>query len=236
VLLTERLRTILRGSSSTGNGTMGNGDPLRARPLAVSEAGPDEETATVRQSRGLEQFFSYIRGQVGLSILDLAGVNQENVNFITDLGHKLYSEDFLRSIRETFGNGDVSEQASAGRIDYFLKSNLNYGDEQFDGVLVWDLLEYMGPPLLAATLDRLFRISRPKSYMLAFFHSDEKAVVVPYYSFRIQSVNKLLVSERGGRKPAQLFNNRGLEKLFQRFESVKFFLTRERLREVIVKK
>jgi hypothetical protein len=32
-----------------------------------------------------------------------------------------------------------------------------------------------------------------------------------------------------------LYNNRSLEKLFARFESVKFFLTRERLREVIVK-
>jgi hypothetical protein len=33
----------------------------------------------------------------------------------------------------------------------------------------------------------------------------------------------------------QLFNNRRLEKLFAQFSSVKFFLTRERLREVIIK-
>jgi hypothetical protein len=37
------------------------------------------------------------------------------------------------------------------------------------------------------------------------------------------------------RRPAQLFANRALEKLFVRFESVKFFLARDRLREVIVK-
>jgi hypothetical protein len=37
------------------------------------------------------------------------------------------------------------------------------------------------------------------------------------------------------RRPARLFNNRGLEKLFHRFDSVKFFLTREGLREVIAK-
>ena len=36
-------------------------------------------------------------------------------------------------------------------------------------------------------------------------------------------------------RPAQLFNNRSLEKLFGKYESVKFFLTRERLREVIIK-
>jgi len=33
----------------------------------------------------------------------------------------------------------------------------------------------------------------------------------------------------------QLFNNRALEKLFADFQSVKFFLTRERLREVLVR-
>jgi hypothetical protein len=37
------------------------------------------------------------------------------------------------------------------------------------------------------------------------------------------------------RHPTRLYNNRGLEKLFGRFESVKFFLTRDRLREIISK-
>jgi hypothetical protein len=33
-----------------------------------------------------------------------------------------------------------------------------------------------------------------------------------------------------------VFNNRSLEKLFGKFESVKFFLTRDNLREVIVRR
>jgi hypothetical protein len=76
---------------------------------------------------------------------------------------------------------------------------------------------------------------RPKSYLLAFFHSDDKLDAVPYYTFRIQEINTLQVVQRGVRRPAQLFNNRSLEKLFTHFDSVKFFLTRERLREVIIK-
>jgi len=71
--------------------------------------------------------------------------------------------------------------------------------------------------------------------MLAFFHSDDKLQGVPCYTFRIAEMNSLEVSQRGLRKPAQLFNNRSLEKLFVRFDSVKFFLTRERLREVIIR-
>ena len=71
--------------------------------------------------------------------------------------------------------------------------------------------------------------------MLAFFHADDKLEAVPFYTFRIRNLNTLHVEQQGQRRPAQLFNNRSLEKLFGRFDSVKFFLTRERLREVIIK-
>jgi hypothetical protein len=37
-------------------------------------------------------------------------------------------------------------------------------------------------------------------------------------------------------RPVQYFNNRNLEKLFQKYQSVKFFLTRDHLREVIVRR
>ena len=76
---------------------------------------------------------------------------------------------------------------------------------------------------------------RKKAYMLAFFHSDDKLEAVPCYTFRIAHLNTLEILQQGMRRPTQLYNNRSLEKLFGRFESVKFFLTRERLREVIIK-
>ena len=188
---------------------------------------------STRPSRGLEQFFTYLRGQAGLSILDLAGASQENINFITNLGHRLYSEDFVRSLDDVFGGED---QSNPSRIEQFLRNTLSFEKEQFDGVLVWDVLQYMTPTLLAATLERLRTIVRPQSYLLTYFHSDEKAQQVPFYSFRIKDQQHLLLAQRGMRKPAQIFNNRSLEKLFQQFESVKFFLTREQLREVIVRR
>jgi len=102
-------------------------------------------------------------------------------------------------------------------------------------VLIWDALEYLAPALLAAVVERLIKIVRPKGYMLAFFHSDDKLESVPFYTFRIQDMKTLQVAQNSTRKPAQLFNNRSLERLFGRAESMKFFLTRDRLREVIVK-
>ncbi len=198
-------------------------DPAPGPPLSASDFLP-------RPSNGLDQFFSYIKGESGLSILDLSGVNQENVSFITNLGHRIYSEDFRRSVRMA-GHGDGQIRADA-----FLSQNLNHPDSTFDGALVWDVLEYLSTPLLAATVERLARIVKPGSYMLAVFQAQEKTETVPQYSFRIQDSKTLLVAGQGRRKPEQVFNNRSLEKLFQEFDSLKFFLARDKLREVIVKR
>ncbi len=204
-----------------------------ARP-AVSSA-PERvlkpEDFAPRHSNGLDQFFSYIKGESGLSILDLAGVNQANVSFITNLGHKIYSEDFLRSLR--LGANGAEAQP---RVEAFLSQNLAHQEATFDGVLVWDALEYLSTPLLTATVDRLWRIVKPGSYLLAVFQAQEKAESVTQYSFRIQDSKTLLVADRGRRQPEQVFNNRSLEKLFQNFESLKFFLARDKLREVIVRR
>jgi len=226
------LKGILRG----GNATPGAppGAPAQTlRSHALQRRGGEESLVT-RPSRGLEEFFTSIHGQYGLTILELGGATQQNVSFITNLGHRLYSLDFLQILNETFGDDKV-DQSNPGRIEFFLRQTLELPEDHFDGVLVWDVLEYLEPALLAAVVDRLRRIARSKSCLLAFFHSDDKLQTVPIYTFRIQAVNELQLAERGARVPAQLFNNRGVEKLFGKFESVKFFLTRERLREVIVK-
>src|SRR5437879_1028506 len=76
----------------------------------------EKEVVTSRPSRGLEQFFAYIRGQQGLSVLDLAGASQDNINFITNLGHRLYSEDFVRSLDDNFGDEVDIVLACSGEV------------------------------------------------------------------------------------------------------------------------
>jgi hypothetical protein len=212
---------------------------LSSRPVAP----PSGVTAAARRdvysrhSNGLEQFFNHIQGESGLRLLDFSGVSQANVGFITNLGCKLYSEDMIQALDLAFADGDYYEnQSQPERIDEFLDQNLNFPNDHFDGVLIWDVLEFVAPPLLKAAIDRLRRIVRPGSYLLAMFHAGERAGQLPVYSYRISDSKTLLLSPRGLRQPAQFFNNRAVENLFQGFESVKFFLTRDSLREVIVKR
>ena len=194
--------------------------------------------ASTRTSNGLDQFFSSIQDQTNLSILDFAGASQANVSFITTLGHRIFSNDILHTLDEAFG-GDadfVANQADRQRADYFLRESLEFSENSFDGALVWDTLQFLAPPLLQETVDRLYHVLRPQSALLAFFHAEEKANLVPLYNYRIVESKTLSLTPRGERKPAQYFNNRSLEKLFQKFHSVKFFLTRDHLREVIVRR
>jgi hypothetical protein len=222
-LLPDRLKSIFRGSGAQeGSSSLFKGS--------------EKEVVTIRQSRGLDQFFSNIRDQSGLRILDMGGVCQDNVNFITNLGHRITPQSILQSIDEKFGGVADTDQSNQAQIEAFLSENLDYQPDSFDGVLLWDTLQFMAPALLHAVLDRLYFIVRPKSYLLVYFNSEERAARAPVYSFRIQDKSTIKVVEKGTRPTAQAFNNRGLEKLFAKFDSVKFFLTRESLREVIVRR
>jgi hypothetical protein len=170
-----------------------------------------------RQSHGLGQFCATLEERPGLSILDFAGGNQATISFITGYGHRLYSDDFVHQLDQAFenGQGDFFEnQSNPLLVSKFMGAVLEFKDQSFDGALVWDSLQSL----------------------LAMFHTEERIESIATYSYRIQDHHTVQMTAREQRKPGQIFTNRSLEKLFQDFESVKFFLTRDRLREVIVRR
>ncbi len=190
-----------------------------------------------RHSHGLDQFCSSLEERPGLSILDLAGASQATISFLTNYGHRLYSDDFVHQLDLCFGDGDFYEnQTNPLKTGKFLDTALNFPDGEFDGILVWDTLQFVNAQLLQLVVQKLHRMLRPGACMLAFFHTEERVESIPTYSYRISDHRTILLAPRGQRRPAQFFNNRSLEKLFQDFESVKFFLTRDHLREVIVRR
>ena len=252
--LPEKFRSIFRrdegvsgGGSNVPNTSAGTSSPRPSSPspsssrlspqgsLAPRGRPPAMSAPVTRTSRGLEQFFFNVRDLVGLSILDLAGATQENIMYLTSLGHKVYSEDIVRSIDDAFGH-DPTTQTNPGQIDDFLRAHFDYPSGTFDGVLLWDSLQFMGPALLGATVERLFDIMRPGSYLLAYLTANERVTEVPSHVFRIADNKNVVIAERGLRPSGQVFNNRNIEKLFGKFETVKFFLTKESLREVIVRR
>jgi hypothetical protein len=189
-----------------------------------------------RQSPGLEQFFASLRGQRGLSIIDLAGASQANVMYIANLGHRLYSDDFLPSLDEALRHGGPQAATDSRLAARFIEQSLPLPAASFDGALLWDNLQFLPPLWLEAAITRLLDVLKPGALLLAYFNADEKAAAVSCYQYRIADERTLHLTPRGSRAPVKYFNNRSLEKLFERFETTKFFLTRDHLREVLVKR
>jgi hypothetical protein len=204
-------------------------------PIAGSET---------RQSHGLDQFCASLEERPGMAILDFAGASQATVSFVTNYGHHLYSDDFVRQLDRVFGAAPggandaefFENQANPARVSDFLDLALSFDDASFDGALVWDSLQFVASPLLQTVVAKLHKMLRPGANLMALFHTDERIENIPTYAYRIHDKRTIQMVSRSQRKPAQVFNNRNLEKLFQDFQSVKFFLTRDRLREVIVRR
>ncbi len=198
----------------------------------------DTPPTLTRNSSGLNQFCSVLQTYKDLSILDMSGASQANISFITGYGHRISSDDIVGTMSECFGKDLLEGQQAASNAQRFLDQTLIFPDNSFDGVLVWDALQFLSSPLIEQTVAQLLRVMRPGGQMLVFFNSQEKVARIPVYMYRIQDQKTLTQLHRAGSayQRSQYFNNRNLEQLFEHASSIKFFLTRDHLREVIVRK
>ena len=197
----------------------------------------DAPPTLTRHSSGFDQFCVMLQASENLSILDMSGASQANISFITGYGHRISSDDVIGTMQECFGQDFLEAQQAASNAQRFLDQTLTFPDESFDGALVWDALQFLTPPVLDQVVAQLLRVMRPGGLMLMFFNANEKAAQIPVYNYRIQDAKTLLQTPRGPAfQRSQYFNNRSLEKLFHQAASLKFFLTRDNLREVIVRR
>jgi SAM-dependent methyltransferase len=191
----------------------------------------------MRHSSGFDQFCSVLQKDEGYSILDMSGASQANIGFITGMGHRISSDDIIGTMEECFGRDFIEGQQAAANAQRFLDQALTFPDASFDGALAWDALQFLTSPLLEQAVSQLLRVMRPGGLMLAFFNADEKATRLPVYNYRIQDQKTLLQVPRGGlTQRGQFFPNRTVERVFANAASLKFFLTRDSLREVLVRR
>ncbi|MDZ7637290.1 MAG: class I SAM-dependent methyltransferase [Bryobacterales bacterium] len=214
----------------------GNEDTARASHRHRRSA-QREPLSSTRSSSALREFFESVRDQIGLTILDFSGACQENVSFITGLRHRLYAESFPRAVDAVFGTDpSPAEMRSPEKIEHFLQYSLNFEPQSVDAILLWDGLEWLEPDAQRAVVGRIFEVLRPNGVVFAVFHTESAVPEVPIHYFKLLDPETLAVSDTGIDRPHRLFTNRSIEKLFERYQSVKFFLSRDNLREVIVRR
>jgi len=201
-----------------------------------------------RRSSGLRELARLLQSEEPLCVLDLGSTSAANIRYLTERGHKIYSEDLLEASTDPdLVTKDADGQRSVDQKQFF-SENLAYTAAKFDLVFCWNLADYLDESLVKPVVARLWSVMKPGAMLLAFFHTREAGPDAPCYRYHIVSTETLemqhVQAQRDLRKGAggnersfrlqRVFNNRHIENLFRDFTSIKFFLTRDNVREVLV--
>jgi SAM-dependent methyltransferase len=206
-----------------------------------------------RRSSGLGELSRTLASDEPLCVLDIGSTSPTNIAYLTERGHKIYSEDLL--IASTDPSLATKDEQGNPTLDSkrFLSDNLVFKTAQFDVVMCWNLADYMDESLVKPVMGRLWSVLKPGGMLLAFFHTKEAGPDAACYRFHIIGNDMLemqpIVAKRearrgptgavhttlgGGFRLQRVFNNRHIETLFRDFASIKFFLARDNVREVLV--
>jgi SAM-dependent methyltransferase len=189
-----------------------------------------------RRSTGFHEFIRTIGKPEGQVVLDLGPTSPANLHFITGLGHRAYNEDLLlaASDPDLLIPAADEEDKRIVNANRFLSESLDYEPGTFDAVLLWDLADYLPEALVKSVIDRLHRVMKPKGILFGFFHTRDAGPESPYYRFNIAAADTIELRQGPPLRLQRIFNNRHVENLFHDYASVKFFLGRDNLREVLV--
>jgi len=167
-------------------------------------------------------------------VLDLGSTSPANITFFIGLGHRFHQEDLLRLAADKsllISDGNGGKTIDVGR---FLDENLRFDRQEFDAVMFWDLADYLPEPLVKPVIERIHAGMKPGSILFSFFHTKDAGAEVPFYRYNIASKDTLELQPSAPFKLQRVFNNRHVENLFHDFNSIKFFLGRDNIREVLV--
>ena len=212
------------------------------KPTGTAKPGPKavEANGNVRISNGLKEFLWLIDGSSQGRILDLGAVFQSTVMFFIERGFRLSTEDMMRSWKEFLVTeeesmrntkiGDEGARMSQGMLaGKFLDSNLQYPEDNFHGVLAWDLFDYLDAELLPRVMERLYTVLRPGGAVLASFHSKAPERFNRYKIVDGQNIE--LIPSPTLAVHSRIFQNREILDIFGKFRSSKTFVGRDQVRE-----
>jgi SAM-dependent methyltransferase len=197
----------------------------------------DGTTATdgqTRPTRALARFLSGLSTRPQALLLDLGPVVGSNVTFFgEELGCKILVEDLA---------ADLDRHVREGRIDQLpasLARRFPHEAGSIDGILCWDLFDYLPRPAAEVLAQQLTRLLRPEGVLLAFFSTAEPpAGTRPSYTRHVvidreRLQHRSYAATRGRERPLQ---NRDIERMFEPLRVSEQFLLKTRMREVLLRK
>jgi hypothetical protein len=206
--------------------------------LSPRKSEPDERPVDaaaggdpIFSTKALKKFLATLTAQDSPALLDLGPVVGSNVSFFGEqLGCKIFVEDIF---------ADVDRHVRDGKLEGlsgFLEKRFAQGTGTVDGVLCWDVFDYLDKAAAQALATELTRILRPDGALLGFFGTAQPREM-RYTKFII--VDEVNLKHRTypaarGRQAALL--NRDIIRLFAGLRVSDSFLLQNNLREILFRK
>jgi hypothetical protein len=164
-------------------------------------------------------------------LLDLGPVVGSNVAFFGEqLGCKIFVEDIFADLDRHVRDGKVAA------LPDFLKKRFPQETGSVDGILCWDLIDYLDRPASQALATELTRVLRPEGALLGFFGTAQPRDARYTKFIIVDEVNLKHRSYQAARGRQAILLNRDIIRLFAGLRVSDSFLLQNNLREILFRK
>ena len=204
--------------------------------LRRDEAGDGAAGANspVQPTMALARFLTGLGSRRQPVLLDLGPVVGSNLTFFGgEFGCKVFVEDLFRDIDRHVHEAKVDD------LKAVFDQRLSYESETVDGILCWDLFDYLDRPAAERLARQLTRLLRPSGMLLAFFGTaDPRSAIQPTYTRHvvIDPAHLQYRPFRAARAKQRPLLNRDIQRLFEGLRITETFLLKTNLREVLFRK
>jgi hypothetical protein len=192
---------------------------------------PAADEPAVVNSRALRRFLTHVGTVPAPVLLDLGPVVGSNVTFFGEqLNCKVHIEDLHSDIDRHLRGGRTAD------LPAFLSKRFSQEAGTVDGVLLWDVCDYLDRPSAQALATTLVRLLRDGGALLGFFGTDRyvsggvtKFIVSDQSHVRQQAHPSAAVRQRP-------LTNREITRMFDGLSVSESFLLKSGLREMLFRK
>lgn len=188
-------------------------------------------TGPVVATKALGKFVRALAGRDAPSLLDLGPVVGSNVSFFGEtLGCRLQVEDIYADVER------AAATASFDTLPDFFATRFTHGPAAFDGILCWDLFDYLDKPSAQALAAALVPCLVPGGLLMGFFQTQANPVAAFTKYVIVDDTHLQYRTSPAAAARRSVFQNRDIERLFPGLTVTDSFLMLNRTREMLLRK
>jgi hypothetical protein len=208
------------------------GKRLEPAQAGASRGVPAASDEPIVGSKAFPKFLAALTSQPSPVLLDFGPVIGTNVEFFGErLGCKLHIEDLV---------SDLDRHTRAGTLDALpgvLDSRFRHADASVDGILCWDIFDFLDKASTQALARQVIRMLRPGGAVMGLFCTAAKTDHVPYTKYEIvddHNFRHRMHPGVGGVKRA--LQNRDIIRMFEGLVVSDSFLLKSNIREMLLRR